>query len=537
MTKYIFVTGGVVSGIGKGISAASLGRLLIDRGISVFMQKFDPYLNVDPGLMSPYQHGEVYVTKDGAKTDLDLGHYERFIDVELTQKSSVTSGRIYDTVLKKEKRGDYNGGTVQVIPHVTDEIKKAVYDAAKESGADIIITEIGGTVGDIESLPFIEAIRQIHSENDRDDVLFIHATLVPAVPGTTELKTKPTQHSYKELMSLGIKTDMIIARSDGILTDEIKEKISLFCDVPKEAIVQSKNVELIYEVPLSLQEQGVDSYVLRKLGFEDVKEGTRDWEEMVVRFKNANVPLNIALVGKYTELPDSYLSVMNAIKDSGYDTGYHTNIELINSEDIKEESVEERLKDFDGIIVPGGFGKRGTDGIILTAKYARENNVPYFGIGLGMNMAIVEVARNILGYKGANTTGIDNNTEFPVVDVVREDSQGVMDSEGRERLGNYTCKLQEGSMARELYQQEEIIERHRHRLELNNHYRESLEKAGLKATGIHEELDLVEIVEFEENDFFLGCSFNPEFRHRPNRIHPLFKGFIKAVAKNRSETR
>jgi CTP synthase len=535
MTKYIFVTGGVVSGIGKGISAASLGRLLIDRGISVFMQKFDPYLNVDPGLMSPYQHGEVFVTKDGAKTDLDLGHYERFIDVELTQRSSVTSGRIYDTVLKKEKRGDYSGGTVQVIPHVTDEIKKAVYDAAKESGAEVIITEIGGTVGDIESLPFIEAIRQIHSENDRDDVLFIHATLVPAVPGTTELKTKPTQHSYKELMSLGIKTDMIIARSDGILTDEIKQKISLFCDVPKEAIVQSKNVELIYEVPLSLQEQGVDSYVLKKLGFEDVKEGTKDWEEMVVRFKNANVPLNIALVGKYTELPDSYLSVMNALKDSGYDSGYLTNIDLINSEEIKEENVEEKLSVYNGIIVPGGFGKRGTTGLMLTAKYARENNIPYFGIGLGMNIAIVEIARNLLGYEEANTTGIDNNTEFPVVDVVRTEPFGAVESEGRERLGNYTCKLLEGSMARELYGTEEIIERHRHRLELNNEYREALEKIGVKMTGIHEELNLVEIVELEGKDFYLGCTFNPEFRHRPNRIHPLFKGFIKAAAKKRAK--
>lgn len=535
MTKYIFVTGGVVSGIGKGISAASLGRLLIDRGISVFMQKFDPYLNVDPGLMSPYQHGEVFVTKDGAKTDLDLGHYERFIDVELTQRSSVTSGRIYDTVLKKEKRGDYSGGTVQVIPHVTDEIKKAVYDAAKESGAEVIITEIGGTVGDIESLPFIEAIRQIHSENDRDDVLFIHATLVPAVPGTTELKTKPTQHSYKELMSLGIKTDMIIARSDGILTDEIKQKISLFCDVPKEAIVQSKNVELIYEVPLSLQEQGVDSYVLKKLGFEDVKEGTKDWEEMVVRFKNANVPLNIALVGKYTELPDSYLSVMNALKDSGYDSGYLTNIDLINSEEIKEENVEEKLSVYNGIIVPGGFGKRGTTGLMLTAKYARENNIPYFGIGLGMNIAIVEIARNLLGYEEANTTGIDNNTEFPVVDVVRTEPFGAVESEGRERLGNYTCKLQEGSMAMELYGTEEIIERHRHRLELNNEYREALEKIGVKMTGIHEELNLVEIVELEGKDFYLGCTFNPEFRHRPNRIHPLFKGFIKAAAKKRAK--
>lgn len=533
MAKYIFVTGGVVSGIGKGISAASLGRLLIDRGYSVFMQKFDPYLNVDPGLMSPYQHGEVYITKDGARTDLDLGHYERFIDVELTQSSSVTSGRIYDTVLKKEKRGDFNGATVQVIPHVTDEIKKAVYDAAKESQADIIITEIGGTVGDIESLPFMEAIRQIHSENDKEDVLFIHATLVPAVPGSSELKTKPTQHSYKELMSLGIKLDMIVARSDGILTDELKDKISLFCDVPKEAIVQSTNVDLIYEVPLTLAEQGVDTFVLKKLGFEDIKEGNGDWEEMVVRFKNANIPLNIALVGKYTELPDSYLSVINATRDAGYDIGYLANIDLINSEEINADNVEEKLQAYDGIIVPTGFGKRGTDGVILTAKYARENKIPYFGIGMGMNMALVEIARNVLGYEDANTTAIDNNTNYPIVDMIKIETT-LAESEARERLGNYSCKLDPQSLAYQLYGKEEIVERHRHTLELNNKYIEDLEKAGLRMAGIQEELKLVEIIELKDHDFYLGCTFNPEYRHRPNRIHPLFKGFVKAAAKNRA---
>lgn len=533
MTKFIFVTGGVVSGIGKGISAASIGRLLIDRGFSVFMQKFDPYLNVDPGLMSPYQHGEVFVTKDGAKTDLDLGHYERFIDVELTQKSSVTTGRIYDTVLKKEKRGDYNGGTVQVIPHITDEIKKAVYDAKKESGADIIITEIGGTVGDIESLPFIEAIRQIHAENKKEDVLFIHATLIPAIPGTTELKTKPTQHSYKELMSLGIKTNVIIARMDGVLTEEIKKKISLFCDVPTNAIVQSKNVDLIYEVPLTLEEQKLHEYILHKLDLKEVKDVSNNWEEMVVKFKNANLPLSIGLVGKYTELPDSYLSVLNAIKDAGYDNGYLACISLINSEEITIENVEEKLKDFDGIIVPGGSGKRGTDGLILTSKFARERNVPYFGIGLGMNVALTDIARNVLGYEGANSTEIDNNTHYPIVDVVKLESN-LSEVESRERLGNYTTTLVDGTLAKKLYNVDSVEERHRHRLELNNKYREDFKKAGLIISGIEEELDLAEIVELEENDFFLGCTFNPEFRNRPNRIHPLFDGFIKAASKYRS---
>lgn len=530
MSKFIFVTGGVVSGIGKGISAASIGRLLIDRGLSVFMQKFDPYLNVDPGLMSPYQHGEVFVTKDGAKTDLDLGHYERFIDVELTQKSSVTSGRIYDSVLKKEKRGDYNGRTVQVIPHVTDEIKKAVYDAEKESGADIIITEIGGTVGDIESLPFIEAIRQIHAENPRDDVLFIHATLVPQIPGTTELKTKPTQHSHKELMGYGIKADMIIARSDALITDDIKAKISMFTDVPKEAVVQSKNVELIYEVPLTLKEEGVDEYILKSLNITDVEEPTSKWEDMVVRFKNAKMPLSIGLVGKYTELPDSYISVLNALKDSGYDEGYRVDVKLINTEEITEENIEEKLKDFDGIIVPNGAGKRGTEELILTIKYARENNIPFFGIGLGMDLAVVEYGRNVLGLEGASMTEIDNNTEYPVIDYRDKDSTG-LDIERQERLGNYTAKLKEGSKAHELYGEDVIVERHRHRQEFNNDYREIYEENGMVFSGIHEELDLVEIIELPENDFFIATISNPEFRHRPNRVHPLFHGFIKAAGK------
>lgn len=532
MSKYIFVTGGVVSGIGKGISAASIGRLLKDRGYSVFMQKFDPYLNVDPGLLSPYQHGEVFVTKDGAKTDLDLGHYERFIDVELTKKSSVTTGRIYDSVLKKEKRGDYNGATVQVIPHITDEIKNAVYSAQKQSEADIIITEIGGTVGDIESLPFLEAIRQIHSENKRDDVLFIHTTLVPAVPGTTELKTKPTQHSYKELMSLGIKTDVIIARSDGLLTDDLKEKISLFCDVPAEAIVQSKNVDLIYEVPLSLEEQGLAEYIMKKLQLEEKGDKSTEWDEMVTKFKNANLPLTIGLVGKYTELPDAYLSVMNSLKDAGYDSGYRVDIELIKSEEVNEDNYMEKFSGLDGLIVPNGSGKRGNDGLLLAAKYCREANLPYFGIGLGFNISLIEIARNVLGFEGADSTQMDNNTKYPVLDVVFP--EGSLDPQGRERLGNYTCKLVEGTMAQRLYGLDQVEERHYHRLELNKTFEKDFEGAGLVMAGKNEDLDLVEIIEHKDLDFYLACSFFPEYRNRPTNIHPLFKGFIKAAALHRA---
>lgn len=532
MTKYIFVTGGVVSGIGKGICSASIGRLLIDRGYSVFMQKFDPYLNTDPGLLSPYQHGEVFVTRDGAKADLDLGHYERFIDVELTKKSTVTSGRIYDSVLRKEKRGDYNGGTVQVIPHVTDEIKKGVYEAAKESEADVIITEIGGTVGDIESLPFIEAIRQIHSENSSGDVLFVHTTLIPNIPGTDELKTKPTQHSYKELMSYGIKPDIIIARAEGIVDQETKNKISLFCDIPPEAIIQSTNVKLIYEVPLVFKRQNLDKYIIKKLGLEDNDEISNEWEEMVVRYKNANLPLSIGLVGKYTALPDSYLSVMNALKDAGYDNGYNAEITLVNSEDLNEENYIEILKDFDGIIVPGGSGKRGNSGIILAAKYAREENIPFYGIDLGMNLAVVEFARNILGLEEANSTEIDINTKDPVIyDPNFEDNQT---GEVKKRIGNYKVILNEDTLAKELYEEDEVLERHIHNLEFNKDYLDRFIEAGFIVSGYNDEEDLVEILELKDNDYYILTTFDSAFRNRPNRPHPLYKGFIKAAAKKRA---
>ena len=486
MSKFIFITGGVVSGIGKGICGASLGRLLKDRGFSVFMQKFDPYINVDPGTMSPYQHGEVFVTKDGAETDLDLGHYERFIDEELTQRSNVTTGRIYSEVIQKERRGDYNGATVQVIPHITDRIKGYVYKAAEESKADIIITEIGGTVGDIESLPFIEAIRQIHAENKKEDVLFIHTTLVPTIPGSDELKTKPTQHSFKELMSQGIKTNIIVVRSPEKISDEINPII--------------KN----------------------------------NWKEMIDSYKNVKTELEIGLVGKYVQLHDAYLSVSQALIDAGYKNAHKINIHWINSEEVTEENAEEVFKGLDGIIVPGGFGGRGIEGMIATSKYARENNIPYFGICLGMQIAIIDIARNVANLEGADSTEKDDTTKYPVIDLM-ENQFDVENIGGTLRLGNYDCKLLKNTKARELYNSEIIQERHRHRYEFNNKYREELEKAGVIFSGINPELDLVEIIEYTGSDYFVACQFHPEFKSRPNKVHPLFDGFIKASIKNKNE--
>ncbi|WP_455256678.1 CTP synthase [Peptoniphilus asaccharolyticus] len=529
MSKFIFVTGGVVSGIGKGISAASIGRLLKERGLSVFMQKFDPYINIDPGTMSPYQHGEVFVTKDGAETDLDLGHYERFIDEELTKRASITTGKVYSKVIEKERRGDYNGSTVQVIPHITDEIKKAVYKAAQESQADVVITEIGGTVGDIESLPFLEAIRQIHAESKPEDVLFVHTVLVPTIPGSDELKTKPTQHSYKSLMSYGIKADIIVVRSGVEITDQVKEKISLFCDVPKEAIVESKTVELIYEVPMVFHEQGIDNYIIEKLEIEP-QESKHKWKEMVERFKKAEGEVKIALVGKYVDLHDAYLSVTQALMDAGYENGSKVCIKWVNAENLEKENIEDTFGDVDGIIVPGGFGSRGTEGMIMTSKYAREHNVPYFGICYGMQIALIDVARNKLGLKGANSSEIDPETNYPIIDLL-ENQKTVENLGGTLRLGDYDCIIEEGTLARELYQDEHIVERHRHRYEFNNSFRGEIRRAGVVFSGINEDLDLVEIIEIPENKFFVACQFHPEFKSRPNRVHPLFNGFIKACLK------
>lgn len=529
MSKFIFVTGGVVSGIGKGISAASIGRLLKDRGLSIFMQKFDPYLNIDPGTMNPYEHGEVFVTKDGAETDLDLGHYERFIDEELTKVGSITTGKIYSRVISKERRGDYNGSTVQVIPHVTDEIKNSVYRAAEESGADVIITEIGGTVGDIESLPFLEAIRQIHAENKREDVLFVHTVLIPQIPGSGELKTKPTQHSYKELMSNGIKPDIIVIRSDGKLTQSARDKISLFCDVPRDAIIESETVDLIYEVPLVFHKQGLDNYIIDALALDAKEPKNHSWKDMCDKFKSAKEEVNIALVGKYIQLHDAYLSVSQALFDAGYASGKLVNIKWINSENITRENVGELLKGMDGVIVPGGFGQRGTEGMIETSKYARENDLPYFGICYGMQIAAIDIARNLLGYNSANSTEIDPQTPFPIIDLL-ENQEGVENLGGTLRLGNYPCKLSEESLAKKLYGEDKILERHRHRYEFNNKFRGEFRKAGLVFSGINEDLDLVEIIELPKNKFYLACQFHPEFKSRPNKIHPLFGGFIKACS-------
>lgn len=533
MSKFIFITGGVVSGIGKGIVGASVGRLLKDRGFSVFMQKFDPYINVDPGTMSPYQHGEVFVTKDGAETDLDLGHYERFIDEELTQRSNVTTGRIYSEVIQKERRGDYNGATVQVIPHITDRIKGYVYKAAEESKADIIITEIGGTVGDIESLPFIESIRQIHAENKKEDVLFIHTTLVPTIPGSDELKTKPTQHSFKELMSQGIKTNIIVVRSPEQISDEIKNKISLFCDVPKSAIVQSENVDVIYEVPVKLHEQGLDDYILHKLDLSGERLND-NWKNMLEKVKNAKDELEIGLVGKYVQLHDAYLSVSQALIDAGYSNGHKINLHWINSEDVTDETCDEIFKGLDGIIVPGGFGGRGIEGMITTSKYAREKNIPYFGICLGMQIAIIDIARNVCGLEGADSTEKDEHAKYPVISLM-ESQFDVENIGGTLRLGNYDCKLLENTKVRELYGAELIQERHRHRFEFNNIFKEQLEEKGVIFSGINPELNLAEIIEYNGSDYFVACQFHPEFKSRPNKIHPLFNGFIKASIKSKNK--
>lgn len=532
MTKFIFVTGGVVSGIGKGISAASIGRLLKDRGLSVFMQKFDPYLNVDPGTMSPYQHGEVFVTKDGAETDLDLGHYERFIDEELTKGASITTGKVYSTVIAKERRGDYDGATVQVIPHITNEIKNAVYKAAKESKADVVITEIGGTVGDIESLPFLEAIRQIHSENKKSDVLFVHTVLVPNIPGSDELKTKPTQHSFKELMSNGIKTDVIIVRSNGLVTDDLREKISLFCDVPVEAVIQSTNVELIYEVPLVFHEQHLDDYILKELDLEDRPASKGKWRDMVKRFKDVKGDVTIGLVGKYVSLHDAYLSVTQALTDAGCENGYKVNIKWIDAEDIEKDASI--LDGLDGIIVPGGFGSRGTEGMIMASKYARDNHISYFGICYGMQIALIDIARNKLGFKDANSTEINPDTNYPIIDLL-ENQKDIKNVGGTLRLGNYDCTIEKDSLVYSLYGQEKIKERHRHRYEFNNDFRGKIRSAGVVFSGINEDKDLVEIIELKDEDFFVACQFHPEFKSRPTKVHPLFNGFVKAVIQKKNK--
>lgn len=527
MAKFIFVTGGVVSGIGKGISAGSVGRLLKDNGYSVFMQKFDPYLNVDPGTMSPYQHGEVFVTRDGGETDLDLGHYERFIDEELTKNSSVTSGRIYSNVIRKERAGDYEGKTVQVIPHVTNEIKEKVYSVAEESGADFIITEIGGTVGDIESQPFIEAIRQIHSENS-EDVLFLHTVLIPTIPGTDELKTKPAQHSFKELMSYGIKPDVFILRADKPITEDVYEKICLFCDLPREAVVESKTVDLIYEVPLVFKEQGLDQYILRHFHLKTREDHTGDWAKMCATFKAAKQKLKVALVGKYTALNDSYLSVFEAVRDAGYHLGAKVDVHYVDSETITEKTAKRILSSYDGIIIPGAFGSRGTEGMVETVRYVRENTVPFLGICMGMQISCIEIARHILGIDDASSLEFDAATPSPVITFLDGQSEEI-DLGGTLRLGNNDCALTENTLAYRLYGQKNIVERHRHRYEFNNKYKELFEqKAGVVFSGIQLAKNLMEIVELPAHPYFIAVQFHPEFKSRPNAPHPLFTGLVRA---------
>ena len=532
MTKYIFVTGGVVSSLGKGIVAASVGRVLKNRGLKVTLQKFDPYLNVDPGTMSPYQHGEVFVTEDGAETDLDLGHYERFIDVNLGQYSNVTAGRVYSSIIEKERRGDYLGRTVQVIPHVTNEIKSRVLLAGESSDADVVITEIGGTTGDIESLPFLEAIRQIRSDLGRENVCYIHCTLLPYIKAAGEMKTKPTQQSVKELRGLGIQPDIIVVRNELALTDELRAKISLFCDIPKQNVIESRDVSNLYQLPLNLKAQKIDDIVLKHFNLTAKEADMEEWTSLVERVDNLKDEVRIALVGKYVELHDAYISVVESLKHAGYKHNSKVKIDWIQSEDITEENVHEYLKEADGILVPGGFGNRGVEGKITTIKYARENKIPFFGICLGMQLAAVEFARNVCGLTGAHSSELDPNTPYPIINLL-PDQENVVEMGGTLRLGSYPCTLTEGSQAHKEYGEINITERHRHRYEFNNFYRERLTNKGLVLSGVSPDGRLVEIVELPEHPWFVAGQFHPEFKSRPEKAHPLFAGFIKASLENK----
>ena len=531
VTKYIFVTGGVVSSLGKGITAASLGRLLKNRGLSVTIQKFDPYINVDPGTMSPYQHGEVFVTDDGAETDLDLGHYERFIDINLSKLSNVTSGRVYSTVLRKERRGDYLGGTVQVIPHITNEIKERVLRAGSETNADVVITEIGGTVGDIESLPFLEAIRQIKSDIGQENVLYLHCTLVPYIKAAGEMKTKPTQHSVKELRSLGIQPNVIVVRTEMPISQDMKDKIALFCDIDKNAVIECQDADTLYSVPLALQEQHLDQIVCDHLKLDCKEADMTEWKQLVEKVLNLSKTTKIALVGKYVELQDAYLSVAEALKHAGYAFDADIDIDWINSETVTPENVAELLKDADGILVPGGFGDRGVEGKITAIQYARENKVPFLGICLGMQLATIEYARNVLGLEGAHSSELDPNTPYPIIDLLPE-QKDVEDLGGTLRLGLYPCKLVEGTKAMEAYNDEVVYERHRHRYEFNNHFRQEMEDKGFVFSGTSIDGRLVEIVEVKDHPWFVASQFHPEFISRPTKPQPLFRDFIGAALNN-----
>ena len=538
MTKYVFVTGGVVSGLGKGITAASLGRLLKARGLKVAAQKLDPYINVDPGTMSPYQHGEVYVTEDGAETDLDLGHYERFIDEDLNKYSNLTTGKVYWRVLNKERRGEYLGSTVQVIPHITNEIKEFVYRVGKKTNADVVITEIGGTIGDIESQPFIEAVRQISLEVGRENSLFIHVTLVPFLRGSDEHKSKPTQHSVKELQGMGINPDIIVLRCDEPLEEDIFKKISLFCNVKPDCVIENMTIPVLYEAPLMLEKQNFSSVVCRELGIDAPAPDLKEWEDMVKSIKDRKHTVKIGLVGKYVRLHDAYLSVSEALKHAGYGFNAFVDIEWIDSESLDESNYKRVLSNVDGIIVPGGFGGRGIEGMILAARYARENNVPYLGICLGMQIAVIEFARDVALFKGANSGEFDKDCRYKVIDFMPGQSED-KDKGGTLRLGSYPCKVARGTKLYDCYKADEISERHRHRYEFNNDYREALTSCGLVLGGTSPDGRLVETVEIKDHPFFVGVQFHPEFKSRPNKPHPLFTGFVNAAHdnKHRRETK
>ncbi|MGE5573512.1 MAG: CTP synthase [Bacteroidota bacterium] len=538
MAKYVFVTGGVVSGLGKGVTAASIGRLLKSRGLRVTAIKLDPYINVDPGTMSPYQHGEVFVTDDGAETDLDLGHYERFIDVDLGRLNNVTTGMIYWSVISRERKGDFLGGTVQVIPHITNEIKSRITRVGKESGADVVLVEVGGTVGDIEGLPFLEAIRQLRSDVGRENVMYIHVTLVPYVGAVGELKTKPTQHSVKELRSIGIQPDVIVCRSERPLSEEIKAKIALFCDIDERAVIPNVDASTIYEVPLIFEREGLDDIVIDRLGLQGAA-GDRDlaeWRDMVHTFLNPRQRVSIAIVGKYVTLPDAYLSVVEALRHAGIAHQAELRVIWVNSENLGAGDAERELGSADGILVPGGFGCRGVEGKILAAAYARENRIPYFGLCLGLQCAVVEFARSVCGLKDAHSSEFDPDTPHAVIDLMPE-QKGVEEMGGTMRLGTYPCKLVPGSLAMKAYGEEIVYERHRHRFEVNNEFRDVLAKAGLWATGVSPDGRLVEIVEAKDHPWFLATQFHPEFKSRPNRPHPLFRDFVAAALRRSSATR
>jgi CTP synthase len=530
VAKYVFVTGGVTSSLGKGITAASMGRLLKSRGLSVSIMKLDPYVNVDPGTMSPYQHGEVFVTDDGAETDLDLGHYERFIDENLSQLGNVTTGRIYQSVIAKERRGDFLGGTVQVIPHITNEIKERIGRVARDGSADVIIVEVGGTVGDIESLPFLEAIRQMRKDVGRDNVLYVHVTLLPALAATGELKTKPTQHSVKELRSIGIQPDIIVARSDHAVDDELREKIALFCDVNVDAVVPATTADTIYEVPLQFEDWGLGDLVVRLLRLEDHVHEPQlaGWRALVERIKAPKPELEIALVGKYIALPDAYMSVTAALDHAGWAQGHDIKVRWVDSEVLTEDDYEAKLAGAAGIVVPGGFGHRGIEGKLLAARYARENRVPYLGLCLGLQCGVIEFSRSVLGAPDANSTEFDLFTEAPVIDYM-PDQRDIDEKGGTMRLGLYPAKLQPGTKVAKAYADAELIyERHRHRFEVSNSYREALEEAGMMLAGQSPDGRLVEIIELKDHPWFVASQFHPEFKSRPEKPHPLFAGFVAA---------